>query len=355
VYIHGRPTGHPIHDEFAKILNAKFLPVDFILPWHENPDSGKIKRYLSWFLCGLFFPERENYSVFFTESIREPVLVMKLLRLINSRQILVPLMDNETLFFYHHNRYSKIVKWMIRKYLQKSDAIICVGDFQTQLAVQIVGEADSGKIRTVNNWVSREKSHDFSEILPDLDSNRILFIGDVSADFRAWYKGVDLIIGAFSIAASKNRAIILEMVGINEEKYLEKYITNLPPETKNRIRVNNRQPVLPFLKTAALYLHCARGEAWGISIMEALVSGVPVICSDLTGAKEIVTKVSNDLIVPINPETIAEKIVWYFNLSADEKLKLSEKGRRVMEDYTEEKSLERFKNAYSSILNEFYG
>lgn len=353
-YIHGRPTGHPIHDMFAKTLNADFIPVDFILPWHENPNSSKIKRYFSWLFCALFFPKKRKYSVFFTESIREPLLIMKLLGLMNSNQKLIPLMDNETLFFYHNNRYSKIVMWMIKKYLQKSDAIICVGDFQAQLAEQIVGTSSAGKIKTVNNWVFRDKSNILAEISPDLNSNKILFIGDVSADFRAWYKGVDLMIGAFVIASSQNPVITLEMVGINDEKYLEKYLLKVPAEIRKKISVKSRQPVFSFLKTASLYLHSARGEAWGITIMEALVSGVPVICSDLTGAKEVVAKVSLDMIVPTDEALIAKKIIWYFNLSIEEKLALSQKGRKVMEDYTEEKSLKRFNNIYADILKELY-
>lgn len=354
VYIHGRPTGHPIHDMFANILKAEFKPVDFILPWHENPNSYKIKRYLSWLLCALFFPNRKKYSVFFTESIREPILIMKLLGLISSRQKLIPLMDNETLFFYHNNRYSKIVMWMIKKYLEKSDAIICVGEFQSKLAEQIIGKKQFAKIRTVNNWVFKENYEKLSKITSDLNSKKILFIGDVSAEFRAWYKGVDLMIKAFDLASKVNTDITLEIVGINDVKYLDSYLSKLTFETRNKILIKSRQPIFSFLETASLYLHCARGEAWGITIMEALTAGVPVICSDLTGAKEVVVKVSPELIVPTNELKIAEKIIWFFNLPYNQRLDLSHRGREVMKDYTEEKSIDRFKKAYEDIENELF-
>lgn len=354
VYIHGRPNGHPLHDAYARALDADFVPVDFILPWHENPNPSKIRKYFSWILCAFFFPKKRAYSIFFTESIREPILIMKLLGLMNSNQKLIPLMANETLFFYLNSKYSKIAMWMIKKYLEKADAIICVGDFQTQLAKQIISIEQSTKIKTITNWVFSEKSNLLSKICPDLNSNKILFVGDISTDFRAWYKGVDLMISAFTIAASSNKEIVLEMIGINDESLLSNYFVNVPEEVRKRIIIGIRQPIFSFLGNSSLYLHCARGEAWGITIMEALIAGVPVICSDLTGAKEVVTKVLPELVVSTNESLIADKILWYFNLPLAERLNLSKKGREVMFDYTEEKSLKQFNSVYNSLLKELY-
>ncbi len=353
IYIHGRPSGHPIHDAYAKALNADFIPVDFKLKWHEDPNSSRLKRYFSWIVCALLFPKK-NYSVFFTESVREPLLIMKFTGLLNSRQKLIPLMDNETLYFYHNKRYSKIVMWMIRKYLERSDAIICVGDFQTQLAKQIIPESNWKKIKTVNNWVFPEKVELLSKISPDLASNKIVFIGDVSAEFRAWYKGVDLMIKAFAIAAKENSNIILEMIGINDETLLERYLKDIPEAIRRRIIIKKRQPIFSSLEASSLYLHCARGEAWGITIMEALTAGVPVICSDLTGAKEVVEKVSPELIVTTNEQRIAEKILWFYNLSIADRKKLSVKGRMVMAEYSEERSLAKFQKIFTHLMQELY-
>lgn len=354
VYIHGRPTGHPIHDRYASELGADFVPVDFYLPWHSNPNPGKLRKYASWLVCGLLFPKAKTYDVFFTESVREPLLIRKLAGLFGKRQKLIPLMDNETLFFYHHNMYSALVMRMIKSYLTKSDAIMCVGKFQTEMAVRIIGEANRPKVKTITNWIFKDKSEQLLSLNPNLSTNRILFIGDVSADFRAWYKGVDLIINAFNIAAAKNTDLVLEMVGINNPELLDKYLSGIPAEIKNRIVIHKRMPVIPYLQTSALYLHCARGEAWGISIMEALQAGVPVICSNYTGAKEVVEKVFPEFVVENEINTIAEKILYYFDLPLSAKEKLSVKGREIMKDYTEEKCLAHFHAVYQSTINELY-
>lgn len=341
-----------MHDTYAKLLNADFVVVDFILPWHESSKSLKIRRYMSWILCALFFPDKKKYSVFFTEAIREPILIMKYLGLISNKQKIIPLMANETLYFYHNNRYSKMVKWLIKKYLDKSDAILCVGNFQSELAKKIVGDKQSAKVKTITNWIPHEKNVSFMNNVPILNSNKILFIGDVSSDFRVWYKGVDLMINAFVIAASINRSIELELIGINDNKLLEKYLLNIPDDVRNRIHIRPKQPILTFLETASLYLHCARGEAWGMTIMESLVAGVPVICSNLTGAMEVVEKVSEELIVINDENIIAEKIIWYFDLPIDKKIQLSLKGRNVMLDYSEEKSLKKFIDTFEKIKSE---
>ena len=46
-FIHGRPKGHPIHALYAEQLGATFIYEDFILRWHDRPNSLKIKRYLN--------------------------------------------------------------------------------------------------------------------------------------------------------------------------------------------------------------------------------------------------------------------------------------------------------------------
>lgn len=354
VYIHGRPSGHPIHNRYASELGADFVPVDVYIPWHANPNPGKLRKYASWLVCALFFPKAKKYDVFFTESVREPLLIRKLIGLFGKRQKLIPLMANETLFFYHNNMYSAPVMRMIKSYLAKSDAIICVGKFQTEMAVRIIGEEKKHKVKTITNWIFKEKSNELLNLKPNLSTRRILFIGDVSADFRAWYKGVDLIINAFNIAATKNTDLILEMVGINNPELLDKYLSDIPAGIKSRIIIHKRMPVIPYLQSAALYLHCARGEAWGISIMEALQAGVPVICSDCTGAKEVVEKVVPEFVVENEINTIAERILYYFNLPLSEKEKLSEKGREIMKEYTEEKCLTLFHKVFQETIDELY-
>jgi glycosyltransferase involved in cell wall biosynthesis len=304
-------------------------------------------------LCALFFPNKKKYDIFLSESMREPLLVMKAFGLMKKRQKLIALMGNETVYFYVSGYYSKKVKWLIKKYFEKCDAILCIGNFQLELIKTILPPGHHKKLWQINNWLSQDLSEQLGQIQPDLNSDNILFIGDIGADFRAWYKGLDVLIKSFGIAAGKNEKIKLIILGAGSREIADRYKSVLPQNVADRIIVHGRQPIIPHLSAASLYLHCARGEAWGMSIMEALQAGVPVICSDLTGAKEIVEQVSPDMVLALDPERIASQINRYFQLDASEKKRLSEAGRNVMRNYSEKESIERFKSVYQNIVSGF--
>jgi len=94
----------------------------------------------------------------------------------------------------------------------------------------------------------------------------------------------------------------------------------------------------------------ARGEAFGISILEAMLAGVPSIVSEWTGAREVVEQVDRQLVVPTDPAAAADRIRWYLGLPTPEKQRLSERSREVAATYTEERATQVFRDAISQIM-----
>lgn len=195
VYIHGRPTGHPIHDNYAKLINADFCFTDHKLRWNDVENVSKVKRALSWIVCALTFPKRKEYKLFFCEGVREPLLIMKLLGLMSPNQKLVALMANENLYFLNEKKYGFFANLLMNSFLKKCDALICIGEYQANLAVKIQPNA---KIYTIFNGISCAKMKPLQEMQPDLQSNRILVIAHAFSETRMYYKGIDLAFSVFN-------------------------------------------------------------------------------------------------------------------------------------------------------------
>ncbi len=352
-YIHGRPTGHPIHQAYAKSINADFYPVDFYLRWHDRPNSNRFRRYLSWLLCAFFFPNKKSYAIFFTECIRFPVIIMRWLGLLYREQRIIALMANEALYFIYTKNYSSTASFAMKKYLRSCDAIICVGKMQANLAREILKE-NRPPIYTIYNGINIERFQKKISTSQSLSSKKILFISNVDVEWRAWYKGTDLMFKAFDIVSKTIPDATFILIGRWDNTLFNQQVNRYCASTKNNIvNIGYTDKLETYIGDASIYLHCARGDAFPTTTMEVMAAGVVPIISEWTGTKEIVEQVDVRLVVPLDEVRIAEKIIWYLNLPISEKTMLSEKCKEVIKKYTEENAIQNFKEIFIEIANDF--
>src|SRR4051812_29662039 len=85
VFLHGRPAGHPFHAQLAESAGAVALPSDFFFPYMDATGS-RLRKYLSWAACSLFFPNRRALRAVLTESLRLPGPLMRVLHLLRDDQ-----------------------------------------------------------------------------------------------------------------------------------------------------------------------------------------------------------------------------------------------------------------------------
>ena len=350
VFIHGRPGPHPFHACLAQAIDADFLPVDFRMRWHDRPTSRPY-RYLSWAVCALSFPNRKQYDLFLTEGPHFPPLLLKRLGMLGPGQRVAALMDNETLFFLRAGRYSKTTQRSLLSALEMYDALICVGSFQESLAQELLSESGRNPaILKITSGFPAGRATTLGNITPLLDSRRVIFIGNGEGEWRGWYKGLDLLLNAFVQVSPDFDDATLDIVG----SWNEEYLGSIWPVTRgqsDRVRfLGHKRDISPCLSESSLYVHLARGEAFGISILEAMLAGVPCIVSEWTGAREAVEQVDRRLVVPTDPAAAADRIRWYFGLSTSEKQHLSERSREVAATYTEERATQVFREAISQIM-----
>ncbi len=325
-FIHGRPSGHPIHAEYAKAVNADFFHEDRILRWQDVKEASKIRRYLSWILNAFFFPNRTQYDVFLCECMRVPQLIMKKIRLMNKNQRLISLMADESLYFLHHKRYPKLTQWLIKQFLNASDAIICIGDLQYEIA--LIYMKDTSKVHKIYNGLD-------SSILQQLRGinhvnyqvKNMVVIGNLAANWRAWYKGIDLAIDAF--VQLNNHSLKLIIIGEVEETVKIELLSNVPDEFKvNIIFKGKTDDIVKELSDIQLCIHCSRGDAFPTSTLECFAAGIPVIVSEDTGTKSFVSSINHNLVCKTNETSLKDTIQNYLDLPEDQKQQIGVQLKR---------------------------
>jgi glycosyltransferase involved in cell wall biosynthesis len=350
-FIHGRPEPHPTHAKYARSVRADFVPVDFLLRWHDRP-APRWRRYLSSLLCSAFFPGRRRYSVFLAEGPQFVPVIMKRLRLLGPRQKIIALLANETLFFLKEGRYSASTARLLIGALRTYDALICIGEMEAQLARLILGSG-CPRIYTTFNGPPAERQRLLSRLRPALTSHEILFIGHGPDDWRAWYKGIDLMLEAFRISWQRDRRLRLTVAGNWSSNVARALRSGAGFTDESIVRFTGPSADLAaHLSRAALYLHCGRGDAWAISVLEAMCAGVVPIVSEWTGAGEVVRGVSEELICPLDAHRIADRILWYFGLLPAQREELSARCRAVVSRYTEAQAIQRFVSTFRTALED---
>lgn len=347
-FIHGRPSGHPIHAAYARALGADFFHEDRLLRWQDIKGASKIRRYLSWFLNALFFPEKYKYDAFFCECMRVPQLIMKKLGLIKRNQKLIALMADESLYFLDKKQFPFLTRWLIKEFLNSCDAIICIGDLQYELALKYCN--DENKIFKIYNGLDEKQILVLNKVSPKLDIvYNLMVIGNMAAYWRAWYKGLDLAIDALVEINSPNLNLII--VGDIKDEVKNELLKGVPVKLTNQIKfTGNLNDITQILKDIQLCIHCSRGDAFPTSTLECFVAGIPVIVSEDTGTKSFVSDVDKNLVCLPTVDSLTNAIQYYLNSSALKRNEISSSLKKHPNIIESSKAIDYFVSVFNSII-----
>ena len=116
------------------------------------------------------------------------------------------------------------------------------------------------------------------------------------------------------------------------------------------------EDVANILSTFDLFVSPSRSEPFGLSIVEAMAAGVPVVATMSEGASEIIEDDQTGRLVPIgNVEALASAIGELLS-DAKKRNRLSENARRsVRERFSLERMLEATEDVYREVLQDSVG
>jgi len=146
------------------------------------------------------------------------------------------------------------------------------------------------------------------------------------------------------------------MVGYVDEDILDtliKRIASDPEKMRSRIKVISFMPheqLPPIYFASSFFVFYSLTETFGMPIVEALASGLPVVASDIPVHREILSD-GGELVSPEKPESLASKLYMIItDISIRERMKKTAIARShsFSWEQTALQTIQVYENAYSS-------
>jgi glycosyltransferase involved in cell wall biosynthesis len=235
-------------------------------------------------------------------------------------------------------KYPLVKSRFIKKLINFIDGYVFIGKYQRSLFENVKGLNKEKPYIIAYPSMNQKRYEQLIKIKPKLDSKNIIFIGGYELATELEYKGYDVLFEIFPELKKTDKKINLTIVGGGWDE-------------KNKIRdVNFTGQLKDFskeLKESSLFLHLGLGDAFCVTAIEAMRSGLPVIISNQVGAKEVVEKVRKDFVIDRNDkDSIKNKILEYFDLNFKEKKSLSNKFRKESHFFNPEDCAKDFKKKF---------
>jgi glycosyltransferase involved in cell wall biosynthesis len=162
-------------------------------------------------------------------------------------------------------------------------------------------------------------------------------------------KGHILAIQTIYILKKRGLEIKLFCLGEGTERAkLEALISEL--ELKNEVELlgNQDYPEL-FLQNSFCYLCTSKSEAFGLTIIEAMACGLPVVCTDGKGNRDLIQEGKNGFMVwKRDAEMLADKIELLLK-NDTMRIEMGKKAHAFAQDFGMKKYVDSLINLYESI------
>ncbi|MEM2002112.1 MAG: glycosyltransferase family 4 protein [Candidatus Methanomethylicaceae archaeon] len=176
----------------------------------------------------------------------------------------------------------------------------------------------------------------------------LLFVGRVTNNKR-----IDILIKALPIINKQYKGVKLVVVGdwASSEEYRKtrQFLEEVARENQvreNVIFTGSVPDVLPYYRTADLFVTASEHEGFCMPIVEAMACGIPVIAANASAIPETLGD-GGLLFSPGNYAELAQKVTWLLTSEEDYRF-WREKGLQRARDF----SLERFYARFMSLIDE---
>ena len=211
--------------------------------------------------------------------------------------------------------------WHIREIIPNNPDLYTVFDLQKSLNYTL---DNSNTIISISNAVTKQFSNTSDKIkvvynyvdfpvsnikIAKKDPFNLIYVGTIIKR-----KGIDTAIRAVSLL-SKQIDIVLNIIG-TQDKYVEelKQLCQSENISKNVNFINHVDNIHDYLDNSNVMLVPSHDEPWGRVVVEAMLTGLPVIGANAGGIPEIISDGTNGLLAdPKDPNDWAEKITWVYN------------------------------------------
>lgn len=269
---------------------------------------------------------------------------------------------------YHMDNRSPGWKGLIFKYYSKywMPKILNSADLLIGSSLDYIESSDAGEIYKNNKkkWLELPFGVDVERFKPRVKPENLfahhnlnskaptmVFVGGMDA--AHYFKGIPVLLDALKILKKEEVGIQVVLVGEGELRGQFEYqakVAGLENLVKFAGKVSNEELSSYYNMGDLLVLPSInQGEAFGMVLLEAMASGVPVVATDLAGVRKVAAD-GGMIVEPNNSNDLAEAILGYFsNRDNAENWKL--KVRKTAEEkYAWESVIRKLDDAYQQLV-----
>jgi phosphatidylinositol alpha-mannosyltransferase len=288
--------------------------------------------------------EREKFDIIHLHEPLAPTLCTTVLRLSNSINI-GTFHATESRPSYRWSR-PLLLRRFLKKWFERLDGRIAV----SPPARDFINKHFPSTYDIIPNGIDLDYFSPANSPLPEFQDEKtnILFVGRLENR-----KGLEYLLKAYRLIKPDcpNCRLIVVGPGTRLRRKYEKNIAESGlPDVVFTGRVDNKE--LPrYYKTADIFCAPATGhESFGIVLLEAMATGKPVIASDISGYRSVITDGLDGILVPPKQEVPLAQAISSLMQNKTLRLQIGEKGRRKSLDFGWDKVSRRVMDYYTRIL-----
>ena len=166
-------------------------------------------------------------------------------------------------------------------------------------------------------------------------------------------KGIFILLNAFDRVAAINLDCTLEIWGEGAEAAaVERRVSQSP--FRDRIHFKGRAPrdqVSRIMQSHSVYCLPSFGEPFGMTLLEAMASGVPIVTTDAGGPPHIVREAGGRIIPVRNVERLADALLDVLSSTDLQQSMGAYNRKRAEQEFDWSRSLDRMENVYQQVLS----
>ena len=168
-------------------------------------------------------------------------------------------------------------------------------------------------------------------------------------------KGIETLLSAARIVHARNPAISFVLAGpwqmpkppdaygLQQNRKSEHGVTWVGPQEQSEL--------IDWYQRAALFVMPSHYESFGISVLEAMAFGLPVVCTNAGALRELVQDgVTGKTVPPAHPGALADPILESFEDSADRTTMRDAARAQIRNKFTVDQALEATLRVYSGAM-----
>ena len=299
-----------------------YTPVYTPVYTEENSNQVEIKRIKPLFSLGngafipsLFFELKKFDLVYLHYPFFGAAEIVYLFGLFNKKTKIILHYHMDVIGLSPFLRFLSLPSKLIEKSLLKRSDLITVAslDYIENSNIGNFYKKNKNKFRETFFPVDIKKYYP-REVGGSRNIKQILFVGGL--DKAHYFKGLDILIDSLSfLQERKDWSLVVVGKGELRERYINKckrcgiesrveFLNSVSDEELTRIYRDSDFFILPSIN---------RGEAFGIVLLEAMSSGLPVLASDLAGVRNVFTEKEGFLLKIGDSHDLADKIKHCLN------------------------------------------